>query len=98
MGAGRYSARGTATLTLVGGTAVLELGSEFQSSSVPDPVIYVGTTADPNFGTAYRIGRYRTSGAQRFVFSLPPAAAAGTRYVMLWCDAFNAPVGYALLQ
>ncbi len=98
MGAGRYSARGTATLTRTGSTAVLELGADFQASSVPDPVIYVGSTADPNSGTALRIGRFQSSGSQRFTFSLPPAVAAGTRYVMLWCDAFNAPVGFALLN
>ncbi len=98
MGSGRYVARGSATLTITGTTAVLDLGSDFQASSVPDPVIYVGASANPNVGTALRIGRFQSSGSQRFQFTLPPAVAAEVRFVMLWCDAFNAAVGFAPLN
>jgi hypothetical protein len=97
MGAGRYQARGTARLTVTGSVAILELDPDFRASAVPDPVLYIGTTADPNVGSALRIGRFRPSGAQRFAFALSPAQAASVRFVMLWCDAFNAPVGYAEL-
>jgi hypothetical protein len=96
MGAGRYSARGEVTLTVSAGMAVLELGEGFSASGVPDPVLYVGSSADPNFGNALRIGRYQSSGTQRFAFVLPEGTDA--RFAILWCDRFNVPVGFAALR
>lgn len=96
MGAGSYSAQGAVTLTVANGSAVLEVAQGFRASSVPDPVVYVGSSTNPNVGTALRIGSYRSTGAQQFAFTLPSGAA--TRYVILWCDRFNVPVGFAELR
>lgn len=96
MGAGSYSAQGAVTLTVTNGSAVLTIAAGFRASSIPDPVLYVGSSPNPNFGTPLRIGSYRATGEQQFAFTLPPGAA--TRYVILWCDRFNVPVGYAELR
>lgn len=95
-GAGGHVARGDVSLTVSEGTAVLELSSTFRASGVPDPVLYAGSSADPNFGQALRIGRHAATGAQRFAFAWSGSALPA--FVILWCDRFNVPVGYAALE
>lgn len=95
-GAGQYMAQGEVTVTVRDGSVTIDLSSGFRASGVPDPVLYIGSAADPNTGGALRIGRYVASGAQRFTIALPSGPLP--RFVMLWCDRFNAPVGYAALS
>lgn len=95
-GAGQYAARGNVTVTVRDGSVTIDLSDDFSASGVPDPVLYIGSSADPNLGTALRIGPYVAVGAQRFSIARPSGPLP--RFVMLWCDRFNAPVGYAALN
>lgn len=93
IGAGQYMAEGEVTVTVRDGSMTIDLSTGFRASGVPDPVLYTGSAANPNNGGALRIGRYNALGAQRFTVALPSGPLPS--FVILWCDRFNLPIGYA---
>jgi len=89
-----HQAAGTATLRVADGVARVELGSDFSSTRVPDPYVYVGTEPDANRGERLRVSRLQSNtGAQSYNFRVAPGVSY--RYVLVWCDKFNVGVGAA---
>jgi hypothetical protein len=83
-----YAVTGTASLTIDGTTARLELSSDFSIGQAPGPTLYLNTQSNPNAGQPLRIGALRNrTGAQSYTFQVPP----GVRYtrIIIWCDPFN---------
>lgn len=92
-----YAVTGSATLTIVGNTARLDLSSDFTIGQTPGPTIYLNTTNNPNTGQPLRIGALRSNrGAQSYTFQLP-AGAPAYAWVVIWCDPFNAAMAEARL-
>ncbi len=91
-----YAVSGTATLTINGTTARLDLSSDFTIGQAPGPTLYLNTQGNPNGGQPLRIGSLRSrSGAQSYSFQVP----AGTRYthIIIWCDPFNVAMAEVVL-
>ena len=92
-----YAVTGSATLTVSGRSARLELSSDFTIGSAPGPVVYLNTTNNPNSGQPLRIGPLqRLSGSQTYDFQIPE----GVRYtwVLIWCDPFNVGMAQAFIM
>jgi hypothetical protein len=92
-----YAVTGTATLSIDGTTARLDLSGDFTIGQAPGPTLYLNTRSNPNGGQPLRIGALRSrSGAQSYTFQVP----AGVRYthVIIWCDPFNVPMAEVVLS
>lgn len=91
-----YATSGSVTLTRANGIGRLVFGSDFQTTQLPGPVVYLNTRNNPNVGMPLRIGALKSvSGRQEYVFSMPPGVTY--LYVLLWCDPFNVPIAEATL-
>ncbi len=91
-----YAVTGTATLTIDGTTARLDLSTDFTIGQAPGPTLYINTRSNPNGGQPLRIGALRSrSGAQSYAFQVP----AGVRYthIIIWCDPFNVAMAEVVL-
>ena len=91
-----YAVTGTASLSLTGTTARLELSSDFSIGQAPGPTLYLNTARNPNTGQPLRIGALRSrTGAQSYTFLVP----AGVRFthIIIWCDPFNVPMAEAVI-
>lgn len=92
-----HQAAGTATLRVADEVARVELGSDFTSTRVPDPYVYVGTDPDANRGVRLRVSRLQSNtGAQSYSFRV--ALGVSYRYVLIWCDKYNVGVGAARVE
>jgi hypothetical protein len=92
-----HSAAGGVTVELAGGVATITLASDFSSTTVPDPHLYLNTVSDANVGQPIRIARLTSAqGAQVYTAQVP--AGVAYRYVLVWCDQANVGVGAALLH
>ena len=97
VGLAGHSARGGVTVTVSGNAATITLDSMFSSTSVPDPYLYLNTTANANTGQPLRISRLSSRlGAQVYSVRIPVGIAYS--HVLVWCDAFNVGVGAASLS
>ena len=91
-----YAVTGTASLSLAGTTARLDLSSDFSIGQAPGPTLYLNTQSNPNGGAPLRIGALRSArGAQSYSFLVP----AGVRYtrIIIWCDPFNVPMAEVVI-
>ena len=92
-----HGASGGVTVQVSGGVATITFGADFSSSPVPDPHVYLNTTADANRGQPIRIaGLTSARGAQ--VYSAQVPAGVTYTYVLVWCDRYNVGVGAAMLR
>ncbi len=92
-----HSARGGVTVSVSGNVARITLDSTFSSTSVPDPYLYLNTTANANTGQPLRISRLVSRlGGQEYTVRIPVGIAYS--HVLVWCDAFNVGVGAAGLR
>ncbi len=92
-----HSARGGVTVSVSGNVATITLDSTFSSTSVPDPYLYLNTTANANAGQPIRIARLSSRmGAQVYAARIPTGVIYS--HVLVWCDAFNVGVGAAGLS
>ena len=92
-----HSARGGVTVSIAGNVATITLDSTFSSTSVPDPYLYLNTTANANTGQPLRISRLVSRlGGQAYTVQIPVGIAYS--HVLVWCDAFNVGVGAAGLS
>lgn len=92
-----HNAIGTVTMTVENGIVTLLFDSDFVSSGVPGPYVYLADGDDVNRGMRVRIGRLiNNAGAQSYRFTMP----AGGPYdrVIVWCDPFNVGVATATLR
>lgn len=92
-----YPVTGSASVTVAGRVARLELSLDFSIGSAPGPVLYLNTTNNPNSGQPLRIGPLqRLNGAQTYDFLIPE----GVRYtwVIIWCDPFNVGMAQASIS
>jgi hypothetical protein len=97
VGLAGHSARGGVTVSVSGNTVTITLDSTFSSTSVPDPHLYLNTTANANTGQPLRISRLSSRlGAQVYAARVPVGIAYS--HVLVWCDAFNVGVGAAGLS
>ncbi len=83
-----YAVTGRATLVIEGGSARLDLSSDFMIAQTPGPVLYLNTGSNPNTGRPLRVGPLRNRlGAQSYFFQVP----TGVQYthIVIWCDPFN---------
>jgi hypothetical protein len=97
VGLAGHSARGGVTVSISGNAATITLDSTFSSTSVPDPYVYLNTTANANTGQPLRISRLGSRlGAQVYTVRIPVGVAYS--HVLVWCDAFNVGVGAAVLS
>lgn len=91
-----YAVTGTASLTIEGTTARLDLSSDFSIGQAPGPTLYLNTQGNPNAGRPLRIGALRNrTGAQSYTFEVP----SGVRYthIIIWCDPFNVGMAEAII-
>ncbi len=97
VGLAGHSARGGVTVSISGNAVTITLDSTFSSTSVPDPYLYLNTTANANTGQPLRISRLVSRlGAQVYTVRIPAGVAYS--HVLVWCDAFNVGVGAASLS
>lgn len=92
-----HRASGGVRFTVAGDVGTIEFESNFSSTRVPDPYVYVNSGQDANRGTPLRIARLDTpTGAQTYTFRIPSGVAY--TYVLVWCDRYNVGVGAASLN
>lgn len=97
VGLAGHSARGGVTVSVSGDAVTITLDSTFSSTSVPDPYLYLNTTANANTGQPLRISRLGSRlGAQVYAARIP--IGIDYSHVLVWCDAFNVGVGAAGLS
>lgn len=91
-----YAVTGTATLTIDGATARLDLSGDFTIGQAPGPTLYLNTQGNPNGGQPLRIGGLRSrTGAQSYSFQVP--ASVRYTHIIIWCDPFNVAMAEVVL-
>ncbi len=75
----------------------IEFSSNFDTGRVPDLVLYLSNSTRTNAGALFISETVSNQGAQ--IFELPEATNIDDyEFVLLYCRAFNVPVGFATIQ
>jgi hypothetical protein len=97
VGLAGHSARGGVTVRILGDVVTITLDSSFTSSAVPDPHLYLNTTANANTGQPLRISPLASRrGVQAYTVRIP--VGVPYNHVLVWCDRYNVGVGAARLS
>ena len=99
-GSNSYNVRGTATLATENGSLQLRFGDDFQSSNGPGLRVYLATNAPAVLTSqnSVRLGNLKsTRGAQ--TYDVPASVAIDDfDFVVIYCEPFNVPFGFARLD
>lgn len=92
-----YSAAGGFEIAEEAETSTVQFTPNFDTGSVPDLVLYLSNSIQTNAGALLISDKVSNSGAQ--IFTLPEGAnQLDYQYVLLYCRAFNVPVGFAKIE
>ena len=92
-----HNGSGTVRVRMVADTAVIEFQSDFSSTRVPGPFVYLNTGTDANLGDPIRIAALDSPrGAQTYAAVVP--TNIDYEYVLVWCDPANVGVAAARLS
>lgn len=99
-GANSYSARGTATLSAMSGSLELAFSEDFQSSNGPGLRVYLANSGSSVLTSqnSVSLGNLKsTRGAQ--MYDVPSSIGINDfNFVVIYCEPFNIPFGFARLD